>query len=60
MTAISLCGYPNTSPSTNTARSCGFKVSSTSSIAIDTDSARSVSSSASGAVQIGSGSQLPT
>lgn len=57
--AISPWVYPNTSCSTNTARSVGFSVSRTSSMAIDTDSARIASSLTSGAVRIGSGSHEP-
>src|SRR5215475_387118 len=58
--AISVWPNPNTSPSTNTARSNGDRVSSTTSIAYDTESAISTSSAASGDVNSGSGSQGPT
>ena len=61
-TASAISSYPrsNTSRSTNTARSVGVSVSSTSSIAIETLSASSTSSATSGAVSSGSGSQGPT
>ena len=58
--AISSYPRSNTSRSTNTARSVGASVSSTSSIAIETLSASSTSSATSGAVSSGSGSQGPT
>jgi hypothetical protein len=61
-TASAISSYPdsNTSRSTNTARSVGVSVSSTSSIAIETLSANSTSSATSGVVSSGSGSQGPT
>jgi len=58
--AISSYGAPNTSRSTNTARSVGDSVSSTTSNAIDTLSASSTSSATSGEVSSGSGSHCPT
>ncbi len=57
---ISAYSRSNTSRSTNTARSIGVSVSSTSSIAIETLSASSASSATSGAVSSGSGNQGPT
>ena len=58
--AISSYSRSNTSRSTNTARSVGVSVSSTSSMAIETLSANSMSSATSGEVNSGSGSQEPT
>ena len=60
---ISLNGRSNTSRSTKAARSSGESVSSTTSIAIETESATSATaagSSASGVATIGSGNQGPT
>jgi hypothetical protein len=57
---ISAVLKPNTSFNTNTARSSGLNVSSTTSIAIDTDSARVTVSVLSPPVRMGSGSQGPT
>ncbi len=51
---------PNTSCSTNAARSAGLSVSRTTSIAHDTVSARLTESAGSGAVSTGSGSHGPT
>ena len=58
--AISAWGIPNASLRTNTARSSGESVSSTTSIAIETDSAIAASSAGSCLVRMGSGSQGPT
>ncbi len=58
--AISAYGTSKTSRSTKTARSVGGRVSSTSSIAVDTLSARATSSATSAAVISGSGSHVPT
>ena len=58
--AISSYGRSKTSRRTNTARSVGPSVSSTSSIAVDTLSASSTSSATSGEVSSGSGSHGPT
>ena len=58
--AISSYATSKTSRSTNTARSVGESVSSTSSIAIETLSASSTSSATSGVVSSGSGSHGPT
>ena len=53
-------GIPNASLRTNTALSSGESVSSTTSIAIEMDSAITVSSAGSCRVRMGSGSQGPT
>jgi hypothetical protein len=58
--AISACEKPKTSRSTNTARSTGLRVSSTTIIAVETVSAISASVAASGVVSSGSGSHGPT
>lgn len=61
ISAISVWAYPNTSWSTNTARSSGDSDSRTTSIASDTDSVRSAGSSAPvSSVTRGSGSHGPT
>ena len=58
--AISAWLKSKTSFSTNTARSSGLSVSSTTSIAIDTDSASVTVSAVSASVRMGSGSHGPT